>query len=181
MPRAARVWYPGAIYHIICRGNHRSEVFRDDLDRLVYLMKLGETMEQFPFLLHCYCLMTNHIHLQIETMDTNISEIMKRINMLYVLYFNKKYDLVGHLFQGRYRSEMIQGDSQFLYVSKYIHLNPVKANMVKTPVEYSWSSYSFYVDKPSHVINKKLVTTEKLLGIFNQCSPEMYQRYVEEN
>ncbi len=88
MPRKLRLWYPGAIYHIMCRGNHRSEIFRDDEDRQVYLTKFEETMVCFPFFMHSYCLMTNHVHLQLETKDVNIAEIMKRINMLYVLFFN---------------------------------------------------------------------------------------------
>ncbi len=181
MSRKNRVWYPGAIYHIMCRGNHRSEIFRDDEDRQVYLTKIQETLEHFPFLLHSYCLMTNHVHLQLETKDVNIANIMKKLNMLYVLYFNKKYNYVGHLFQGRYRSEVIQEDPQFLSTSKYIHLNPVRANMVEVPVEYSWSSYKVYLSKSDCVISKKIVTTKKVLGYFHNASRENYQKYVEEN
>ncbi|UNC93523.1 transposase [Candidatus Contubernalis alkaliaceticus] len=179
MSRKNRVWYPGAVYHIMCRGNHRHEIYRDDEDRQVYLTKLQETMEYFPYLLHGYCLMTNHVHLQLETIDINISEIMKKINMLYVLYFNKKYSFVGHLFQGRYRSEIIEEDPQFLSTSRYIHMNPVMANMVETPIEYPWSSYKVYLSESDCAISKKIVTTQKVLGYFRGHSRKNYQKYVE--
>ena len=104
MPRKNRIWYPGALYHIMCRGNHRNDIFRDDEDRQVYITKLREAKEYYDFNLFSYCLMTNHVHLQIETKDIELGILMKRINMTYAIYFNQKYNFVGHLFQGRYRS-----------------------------------------------------------------------------
>lgn len=145
MPRKHRIWYPGASYHIMCRGNHRHDIFRDDEDRQFYLTNLRQVKKLYPYVLHSYCLMTNHVHLQIETMETTISHIMKRINMLYSIYFNKKYNFVGHLLQGRYRAQLIESDAYQLEISKYIHLNPVQANMVDRPNQYLWSSYSVYV------------------------------------
>lgn len=175
MPRKPRVWYPGAIYHIMCRGNHRHVIFRDDEDRQVYLTKLLEAKEMHKYNLLSYCLMTNHVHLQIETSHVAIGEIMKRINMMYVIYFNKKYNFVGHLFQGRYRSELIETDAYNLEISKYIHLNPVKANMVQFPLEYAWSSYQDYLGERKD----KLVSTEKILSYFKGNDPLQYQKYVE--
>ena len=145
MPRKNRVWYPGAVYHIMCRGNHRQEIYRDEEDRLFFHTTLKEVKENTPYILHSYCLMTNHFHLQIETGDINISQVMKRINMLYAIYFNKKYNFVGHLFQGRYRSELIETMPYHLGISRYIHLNPVRANIVERPALYQWSSYKTYM------------------------------------
>ncbi|WP_245983580.1 transposase [Ammoniphilus oxalaticus] len=124
MARKHRIWYPGASYHIMCRGNRRHDIFRDDEDREYYLSILLHVQSKFPHLLHSYCLMTNHVHLQIQTKDDSISKIMKRINMLYSIYVNRKYNVVGYLFQGRYRSELIDSDAYQLETSRYIHLNP---------------------------------------------------------
>jgi len=124
LPRKARIWYPGANYHIMCRGNHRHDIYRDDEDRQVYLTLLREPKKEHNFHLHSYCLMTNHVHLHIETAEINISIIMKRINLLYTQYFNNKYNFVGHLFQDRFKSELIETDQYHLKISRYIHLNP---------------------------------------------------------
>ncbi|MBP1935117.1 transposase [Ammoniphilus resinae] len=89
MPRKHRIWYPGAVYHIMCRGNHRHDIFRDEEDRQFYLTTLRRVQKQNPFYLYSYCLMTNHVHLQMETLDIPINQIMQRINMLYSIYFNQ--------------------------------------------------------------------------------------------
>ena len=98
MARKKRVWYPGAIYHITNRGNRRSDIFRDDEDYQVYLENLRQVKIRHPFEIYSYCLMTNHIHLQIETSDVEIWHIMKDINQYYTKYFNSKYNLIVHLF-----------------------------------------------------------------------------------
>jgi putative transposase len=173
--RKHRIWYPGASYHIMCRGNHRHDIYRDDEDREYYLTTLRYVQKLFPYRLHSYCLMTNHVHLQMETADHQISQIMKRINMLYSIYFNKKYNFIGHLFQGRYRAELIETDAYQLEISKYIHLNPVRANMVDTPIDYPWSSYFYYTEGSFN----SLVTTEKILQYFSQPRTDRYRKYVE--
>ena len=124
------------MYHIMCRGNHRHDIYRDDEDRQFYIQVLKEAHKYYPYLLHSYCLMTNHVHLQIETLILDVSQVMKRINMLYANFFNKKYSFVGHLFQGRYGTELIEKDAYVLETSRYIHLNPVRANMVEHPQDY---------------------------------------------
>jgi len=177
MARKKRIWYPGAIYHIMCRGNHRHEIFRDGEDYQVYLTTLMEAKKMYKYNLYSYCLMTNHVHLQIETSDIDIGTVMKFINMNYAIYFNKKYKFVGHLFQGRYRSELIEKDAYNLEISRYIHLNPVKAKMVEHPLEYEWSSYHNFFGKQQ----KELVTTEKILNYFNGNDPILYKQYVEYN
>jgi REP element-mobilizing transposase RayT len=129
----------------MCRGNHRHDIYRDDEDRQVYLTLLRETKKEYKFYLHSYCLMTNHVHLHIETEDINISIIMKRINLLYAQFFNNKYNFVGHLFQDRFKSELIETDQYHLEIGRYIHLNPVRANMTELPIDYTWSSYRVYM------------------------------------
>ncbi|MDD4767685.1 MAG: transposase [Desulfotomaculaceae bacterium] len=176
MPRKNRVWYPGAAYHIICRGNYRQEIFRDDIDRLVYLSILRKIQKDIPYLMYSYCLMPNHVHLQIETGDINISQVMKKINMMYAIYFNKKYDIVGHLFQDRYRAELIGTEPYHLEVSRYIHLNPVRANMAERPDLYRWSSYNVYVGKQQD----QLISTKKTLGCFSPPRIKNYRNFVEE-
>lgn len=176
MPRKSRIWCPGAVYHIMCRGNHRQEIFRDEEDRIFYLTALKDVQEKMPYLLHSYCLMTNHVHLQIETIDINISQVMKRINMLYAIYFNKKYNFIGHLFQDRYRSELIDATPYYLEISRYIHLNPVRGNIVALPESYEWSSYRTYIGERQD----RLTTTEKILGCFSPPRIQHYREFVEE-
>ncbi len=130
MPRKRRVWFPGAIYHITARGNRRDAIFRDVIDYRMYLKLLRNVRNRYPFILHSYCLMQNHLHLQLETIDHPTHFIIRDLHTEYAIYFNRKYDLIGHVFQGRYGAKLILDDDYFLTVSKYIHLNPVKANIV---------------------------------------------------
>ncbi|WP_077369471.1 transposase [Anaerosalibacter sp. Marseille-P3206] len=175
MGKKKRIWYPGAVYHIMNRGNRRSDIFKDEEDYQVYMTILEQAMEKYPYILYSYCLMTNHIHMQIETKNVEIWNIMRYINLLYTKYFNNKYNLVGHLFQGRYRAEIIESDSYNLQTSRYIHLNPVKAAMVESPIEYKWSSYGVYMGE----IKKDIVTDERILSYFKDNSRELYKGYVE--
>ncbi|EHQ91850.1 transposase [Desulfosporosinus youngiae] len=175
MARKARIWFPGASYHIMCRGNHRHDIYRDDEDRQVYLTILRETKRVHGFYLHSYCLMSNHVHLQIETVDIDISTIMKRISLLYTQFFNNKYNFVGHLFQDRFKSELIESDQYHLEISRYIHLNPVRANMTELSIDYEWSSFRDYMGiRVNSIVNK-----EKTLGYFSEPRAERYRMFVE--
>lgn len=176
MVRKKREWYIGAKYHIMCRGNHRNDLFRDGEDYIVYLNILKEVKEKMEYDLYCYCLMTNHVHLIIGTREISIGNIMKRINMLYSIYFNKKYNLIGHLFQDRYRSELIEDDKYILEASRYVHLNPLRANMVAKPEEYEWSSYCMFIG----LKKEKLIDSKKILSYFKiDSSRELYRKFVE--
>ena len=173
MARKLRVWWPGADYHIMCRGNHRLEIFRDDEDRQVYLSMLAQVKEKHPFKLHAYCLMSNHVHFHLETIETDPGKIMKLLNMKYAIFFNKKYRFVGQLMQGRFRAEVVEDDRYFLALNRYIHLNPVEAGIVLHPKDYQWSSYNAYVEG----VSPFLVDTEKTLGYFPYpkiCKLEMF-------
>ncbi|MCT8137699.1 transposase [Anaerobacillus sp. CMMVII] len=175
MARKLRIYFGGATYHITNRGNRREAVFYDDEDRNRYLKILEETRAIYPFILHSYCLMSNHIHLLLETIDHHPKEIMKMINSRYAIYFNKRHELVGHLFQGRYGAEIIDTPQYFLEASRYIHLNPVEAKMVERPQDYPWSSYQAFISdsKNPHI------STEKTLAYFENSQKETYKYYVE--
>lgn len=175
MPRKKRIWYPGALYHISSRGNHKGEIFREEEDYLRYLTLLKITLTRHSFVLYSYCLMTNHVHLQIETKEDKIWDIMHCLHLQYTKYFNQKYNLVGHLFQGRYHAEIIENDAYALQTSSYIHLNPVRAKIVNNPIEYRWSSYDVYIGKREC----GLVNEEKILSSLFNNSREMYKEYVE--
>lgn len=177
MARKRRAWFPGAMYHITIRGNRRFPIFITPDDRLAYLHFLEETREQFPFILHSYCLMTNHIHLQLETIHYSQSLIMKNLNAAYAKYFNWKHYFVGHIFQSRYDAELIDTVESEKDISRYIHLNPIEAKLVDKPEDYPWSSYLAYI---SDEFNYH-VTTNKILSYFPQPAELHYQKYVEED
>jgi putative transposase len=175
MSRKLRIWYPGAMYHITARGNKRGALFYDDCDYLTYLHILEDVRFMYPFVLHSYCLMTNHLHLQIETIDHHIQYIMKTLHSRYAVYLNRRMKTVGHQFQGRYGDELIESSAYFLEVSRYIHRNPLEANMVFRCEDYPWSSYSSYIT-PSH---NPHVDPFKTYSFFLEPVHISYQSYVE--
>ncbi|WP_072578233.1 transposase [Bacillus weihaiensis] len=176
MSRKPRIWYPGATYHIYKRGNRRSDLFHDNSDRYKYFNLLADTKQRYPFTLHSYCLMTNHIHLLLQTDQHNIGLIMQDLNFRYAIYFNKKYSLEGHVFQNRYGSSLITSDAKFLNIGKYIHLNPSEAKMVKKPENFKWSSYHYYVTNTPN----QLITKEKTLSYFPAPQIENFRRFTME-
>ena len=147
MGRPIRIEYPGALYHITSRGNERRKIFRDKADRMKFLVLLRDYHDRYGILIHAYVLMDNHYHLILETPKGNLLKIMHGVNGGYTNYFNRKYKRVGHLFQGRYRAILVEKDRYLLPLSRYVHLNPVRAGLVKKPGGYLWSSYKGYVGK----------------------------------
>ncbi|WP_265181669.1 transposase [Geomicrobium sp. JCM 19055] len=137
-------------------------IFHDDYDYLRYYRLLQAAKESYPFELHAYCLMPNHIHLLLETIDHSTTPIMKSVHANYAIYFNKRYDLCGHVFQGRYKAHLIGTLPYFKSASRYIHQNPIEAKLVQQPQDYRWSSYKLYF-KP---YKQTLVSTEKTLSYF---------------
>jgi len=144
MARPLRIEYPGAFYHVTSRGNERKDIFKNRRDREQFLSYLQSSVERYRAVIHAYCLMTNHYHLLVETPHGNLSEIMRHINGAYTTNFNVKRKRSGHLFQGRYKAIVVEADEYALELSRYIHLNPVRAGMVKRPQDYEWSSYRCY-------------------------------------
>jgi REP element-mobilizing transposase RayT len=144
MARALRIEFPGAFYHVTSRGNERKAIFKSLQDREKFLSYLESATERYGAVVHVYCLMDNHYHLLLETPLWNLSKIMQHINGAYTTYFNTKRERSGHLFQGRYKAILVEADEYAKELSRYIHLNPVRAAMVKTPDEYRWSSCQYY-------------------------------------
>lgn len=141
MARQIRVSFPGGIYHITSRGNKRQDIFLSDEDRSTFLDTLESIIEHYNWICHSYCLMDNHYHLMIETIDANLSAGMQRLNGLYSQKFNKKHNTVGHVFQGRFKSIVVERESYLLELCRYIVLNPVRAKLVSHPKDYTWSSF----------------------------------------
>lgn len=141
MVRALRIEYPGAVYHVMSRGNERKAIVRSEEDRERFTEVLGEGASRFNILIHGYCLMTNHYHLLVETPDGNLSQAMRYINGVYTQRFNAMNKTVGHVFQGRYKAILIEKDEYLLCLCRYIERNPVRAGLVVHPGEYEWSSY----------------------------------------
>ena len=174
MARTPRIQFPGAFYHIIVLGNQRQDIFIDDHDRTEYLERLKHYKNEHGFILYAYVLMTNHVHLLIETNKSPISKIMQLINFTYTRYFNKKYGKVGHLFQGRYKSFLCDRDEYLLALVRYIHLNPLRAKMVERPQDYKWSSHHDYISG-----NSGIVDTDKVLRLFSERVSEARKLYID--
>ena len=145
------------------RGINKNDLFLEDEDKKYFLHVLADKKEQCGFLLPAYCLMDNHVHMLIKEQTIELPDIMKRVNVSYAGYFNRKYDRVGPLFQGRYRSEDVEDERYLLAVARYIHKNPMKAGMVSAPELYKWSSYSEYINIDRQ---NKLADTGMILEMF---------------
>lgn len=141
MARAPRVQVAGGIYHVTARGNRRQAIYQDDDDRRRFLRVRDRVVHRYGCRIHAYCLMTNHFHLLIETPDQNLSRGMQRLNSEYATYFNTRFGHVGHLFQQRFASRLIESEQYFLEVLRYIAFNPVRAGLCDHPADWPWSSF----------------------------------------
>lgn len=147
MPRHARIRSKNGVYHVMLRGINKQNIFEDDDDR----QKLIETIVHYKavsnYEIYGYCLMSNHIHFLIREQEEPLSLAIKRISGRYVYWYNQKYERCGHLFQERFKSEVVEDEQYFLTVLRYIHQNPVKAGLVKNILEFKWSSFNEYIKK----------------------------------
>lgn len=141
MARPLRLEFAGALYHITSRGNRQEDIYENDADREAFILILDTVCEVYNWVCHAYCLMDNHYHLLIETPDANLSRGMRQLNGVYTQKFNRSHHRVGHVFQGRYQSILVEKENYLLELSRYIVLNPVRAGMVRTAREWPWSSY----------------------------------------
>ncbi len=141
MARPLRLQFPGAVYHLTSRGNRQASIYHSDEDRKVFLDILDKTVKRYNWVCYGYCLMDNHYHLLVETVDANLSLGMRQLNGMYTQYNNRRHGKVGHVFQGRYKSILVEKDSHLLELCRYIVLNPVKAKMTDHPGKWQWSSY----------------------------------------
>ncbi|RJP67850.1 MAG: hypothetical protein C4532_13960 [Candidatus Abyssobacteria bacterium SURF_17] len=176
MARPLRIEYPGAFYHITARGNERKDIFRSVGDREQFLSYLESATERYHAVIHVYCLMSNHYHLLLETPSGNLSQIMRHINGAYTTYFNTKRRRSGHLFQGRYKGILVEADEYAKELSRYLHLNPVRAGAAKEPEMYEWSSYAAYIGRNEP---PDWLARDFILGYFGNKETRAQRRYKE--
>ena len=179
MSRRKREWYEGACYHVMGRGNRRCAIYEDLDDYYLFMEILAAVKRKFPFDLHAFCLMTNHFHLELTTKEIPIWMIMQKLMGDYARSFNYKHCLEGHLFENRYTSSTIKNDNYFREVSRYIHLNPVKAGIVEDPMDYPYSSCRYYISGTRGKIGD-LLETSRILDLFGDQPHESYRLYIEE-
>lgn len=179
MPRHARQKSKSGIYHIILRGANRQGIFHDDEDKLKFLEILDRYKRKSEIKVYGWCLMGNHIHLLMGEGKESLSVTMKRIGVSYVWYYNWKYKTTGHLFQDRYKSEKIEDDEYILTVTRYIHQNPVKAGIVRSPGDWKWSSCSGYYSRNCYPPG--LLNIELILGMFSEEKDTAIRRFMNYN
>ncbi len=179
MARPLRIEYPHALYHITARGNARQHIYLSDHDRNQFLRVLTQIIDTHHWLCHAYCLMNNHYHLLIETPDANLSRGMRDLNSIYSQRFNRIHERDGHVFQGRFKAFVIEAETYFTEVARYIVLNPVRAHIVSHPKDWAWSSYLATAGlAPSHVA---LITQEILqrFDVKTNIARALYEQFVE--
>ena len=183
MARPLRVQYHGAVYHVTCRGNERREIFKDDRDRKTFLEILTQSIKTYNIRLYSYVLMGNHSHLLIETLLGNLGEFMRQFNITYTSYFNRRHKRAGHLYQGRYKSIIVEKNEYLSVLSRYIHLNPVRIKQMKDKTEkekmeylmdYRWSSLSGYTRKSK---KEGYIDYEMVLGEYGGDNDKGRQAY----
>ena len=179
MARKPRIEYEGAFYHVITRGNQRQKIFKGNDDFQKYINLLAFYKERYKYSLHAYVLMSNHVHILIETRTIPLSKILQGINQSYTMYYNRKYRTVGHLFQGRYKAILCDKDAYLLSLIKYIHLNPVRAKIAKKAGQYRWSSHQSYSKQQKNDI----VDTDPVLRMFSEGKSharKLYGAYIDD-
>jgi REP element-mobilizing transposase RayT len=144
MSRAWRIEYPGALYHLLSRGNQGNDIFKDNRDRNIFLDTVGEMSERFDVDVFAYVLMSNHYHLLLRTRQANIKKAMHWFGTTYTQRYNTRHSRSGHLFQGRYKSILVQNNAYLMQLSCYIHRNPLRAGVVNRLADHRWSSYLSY-------------------------------------
>jgi putative transposase len=175
MPRKPRIFYPGAVYHVLLRGNAGQDVFFDSKDRRYFYRLLGEGQEKFGHRIHAFCLMPNHIHLALQMAEVPLSRVMQNLSQRYTGWINFRQSRRGHVFQGRYKALLIDADAYLLELVRYIHLNPVRAGITESPENHPWSSHRAYLGQ------EKLlwVATDWVLAQFSNRRSTARKKYME--
>lgn len=164
MPRPLRITEPGYYFHVMARGVNRNEIFRSGSDYDFYLRLLNKHRRHYGLDLLVFCLMPNHIHLLLYTLAAGLSELVQRVHGIYAQVFNKRNNRVGHLFQDRFKTKIVGSVQYLAEVSRYIHMNPVKAGLAARPEDYPWSSFAEYMSlRPA-----SLVDTQPLLSLYDR-------------
>lgn len=165
MARPLRIELSGGLYHVTSRGDRREDIYLSDSDREGWQTLLGEVCRRFNWVCHAYCQMTNHYHLLIETPEGNLSQGMRQLNGIYTQQVNRAHQRVGHVFQGRYKSILVEKDGYLLELARYVVLNPVRAGMVGDAGEWHWSSYQAMIGA---VAPPPWLQTNWILGQFGE-------------
>jgi putative transposase len=175
MARPIRIEYEGGFYHVTSRGNARQDIFLGDDDFRLLLKTLADVVERYQWIVHAYCLMSNHYHLLLETPQANLSAGMRQLNGVFTQKYNRRYKRTGHLFQGRFKAFIVDRDSYILELSRYIILNPVRAGMVSSVEEWPWSSYRAMAGLATR---EPFVHTDWILGIFSDVKSQAQSEYI---
>jgi putative transposase len=176
MSRPLRLEFAGALYHITSRGNGRNLIYLQDDDFELFLQILANVCERYNWVVHAYCLMSNHYHILVETPYANLSQGMRQLNGVFTQSMNRKHHRVGHLFQGRYKAILIDKGAYLLELCRYIVLNPVRANMVNSPEEWPWSSWHCML---GNVESSVWLSTDTLLVQFAKDRQKAIQSYID--
>lgn len=176
MARPLRLEFEGALYHVISRGNALQKIFCDNTDYQKLLNILETVVERYSWLVHAYCLLSNHYHLLVETPKSNLSAGMRQLNGTYAQYFSWRHDRPGHLFQGRFKAYVVDKDSYLLELSRYIALNPVKAGLVTSPGQWKWSSYRKTAGTEK---GDPFLQTARILSTFSPSRDEARKLYIK--
>ncbi len=179
MARKPRIHYPGAVYHVILRGNAGQNIFFSDNDRFRLYLILQNVVEKFACRVHGFCLMSNHIHLILQTGETSLSRIMQNFSLRYTKWINFTQRRTGHVFQGRYKALLLDADSYLLELVRYVHLNPIRSGLVAVPEDYPWSGHRAYLG--IEII--PWLTTDWVLSIFSNkinLARKKYRAYIAE-
>ena len=178
MARKPRIEFPGALNHVLARGNRKEKVFLSDDDFQKYLALLSIYKKRYSFKLYAYALMANHLHLLLETSSVPLSRIMQGLQQSYTQFYNRKYEKVGHVFQGRYKAIICQEDVYLLELVRYVHLNPVRAG-IDNIEDFPWTSYHCYLSEKGN----DLVDTTVVLSLFGKdkkSARSLFKRFIYE-
>ncbi len=176
MARPLRIELAGGLYHVTSRGDRREDIFLDDADRLMWLELFGQVCRRYNWICHAWCLMDNHYHIVVETVEGNLAQGMRQLNGVYTQDFNRTHHRVGHVFQGRYKAIIVEKDSYLLELARYVVLNPVRARMVKDAGDWPWSSYPAMTGTQAA---PEWLQTDWILGQFSPQRRRAMQRYAD--
>jgi len=175
MARKLRIHAPGGLYHVMLRGNDGDDIFFAPEDRYRLYLLIQEGIERYGFRVHAFCLMRNHFHLAIQIGDKPLSRIVQNMAFRYARWINRRYQRIGHLFQGRYQALLVDDESYLLELVRYIHLNPVRAGLVSLPEDYEWSSHNAYLGSERF----EWLTRDAVLSRFGDVIGRAEERYAE--
>ena len=173
MARKPRIHYPGALYHVMLRGNGGADIFFENADRNHFLSLVEEGVHRYRHRIHAFCLMANHVHFAVQVGEVALPRIIQNLSFRYTGWINKSRGRVGHLFQGRYKALLVDRDSYLLELTRYIHLNPVRIGIVKKPAAYRWSGHRYYLGKGK----LPWLTTDWVLSQFGKQVTHARARY----